>query len=266
MKTVGIVGGGNMGAAILSRINKKFKIIVCEPDEKRGTELRKKFKVALQDLPSLIESSDIILVAVKPQDIDAVVLTLKKAGIKNKLVISIAAGITTSYLEKYLGKEARVIRTMPNMPAMIGEAMTAIAAGKNAKRSDIKVALQIFEGIGKAIVVGEQWLDAITALSGSGPAYVFLFAECLLKAAVVLGLDEKTSQTLIQQTLLGSIHLLAQSKDDAATLRAKVTSKGGTTQAATDVLTNYNIEKIFQEALIAARNRAKELSRGEQHG
>lgn len=262
MKIIGIIGGGNMGSAIISRIQKKFKIIVCEQDEKRATELRKKFKVSLQDLPSLIEASDIILIAVKPQDVDAVVLTMKNAGVKNKLVISIAAGITTAYLEKYLGKEARVIRTMPNMPAMIGEAMTAIAKGRHAKNTDVSVALKIFDEIGKTIIVGEQWINAITAVSGSGPAYVFLFAECLMKSAQALGLDSKTSETLVKQTLIGSVHLLDKDKDDAATLRAKVTSKGGTTQAAMDVFTNYNIEKIFQEALTAARNRARELSRG----
>ena len=250
-----------MGSAIISRINKKFKIIVCEQDEKRGAELRKKFRVSLQDLPSLVEDSHIILIAVKPQDIDGVVLAIKNAGYKNKLIISIAAGITTAYLEKYLGKEARVVRTMPNMPAMIGDAMTAVAQGKHAKKSDVSVALQIFDFVGKTIVVGEQWINAITAVSGSGPAYVFLFAECLMKSAQALGLDPKTSEILVKQTLLGSVHLLAQQKDDAATLRVKVTSKGGTTQAAIDVFTANNIEKIFEAALTAARNRARELAK-----
>jgi pyrroline-5-carboxylate reductase len=260
MKTVGIIGGGNMGSAIISRINKTFKVIVSEQDEKRAAELKRKFKVALKDIPELVAASNAILIAVKPQDIDAVLLAIKKAGGKEKLIISIAAGITTAYLEKYLGKETRVVRTMPNMPAMIGEGMTAVAEGKYTKVSDIKFALEIFDNIGKTVVVGEQWIDAITAVSGSGPAYVFLFAECLIKAAVALGLDEKDSQALVKQTLLGSIHLLDKSKDDAATLRAKVTSKGGTTQAAMDVLMGLNIEKIFQDALIAARNRARELS------
>ena len=223
--------------------------------------MRKKFKVSLKDLPALIEASDIILIAVKPQDVDSVVLTMKNTGVKSKLVISIAAGITTSYLEKYLGRESRVIRTMPNMPAMIGEGMTAIAKGHHAKNSDVSVALKIFAEIGKTLVVEERWMDAITAVSGSGPAYVFLFAECLMKSAQALGLDLETSEALVKQTLLGSVHLLDQDKDDAATLRAKVTSKGGTTQAAMDVFTANNIEKIFEAALTAACHRANKLAK-----
>jgi pyrroline-5-carboxylate reductase len=261
MKTLGTIGGGNMGAAIISRIRKDFTIIVCEQDERRRAYLRKNFKVSCQDLASLVKLSDILIVAVKPQDIDGVLAVMKAAGVENKLVISIAAGITISFIEKRLGPKARVIRTMPNLPAMIGEGMTAIAKGKRANDSDLALARRIFDCIGKTVLVEEKWIDAITAVSGSGPAYVFLFAECLINAAQSLGLDAKLSAALVKQTLLGGAHLLEKQTDDAAALRAKVTSKGGTTQAALEVFTRYKLDHIFKQALAAAQKRAKELSR-----
>lgn len=261
MKTVGIIGGGNMGSAIISRIRKNFKVVVCEQDEKRGAGLKKKFKVTLKDLAGLVKTSAIILVAVKPQDIDSVLAQMKAAGAAKKLVISIAAGIGISFMEERLGAGARVIRTMPNMPAMIGEGMTAIAQGKNAKKSDLTVAEHIFEAVGRTVIVNEGLIDAITAVSGSGPAYVFLFVECLMKAAQSLGLDPEISEVLVKQTLRGSVHLLEKQAEDAAALRAKVTSKGGTTQAAMDVFFAQNIETIFQQALTAARDRSRELAK-----
>ena len=261
MKTVGIIGGGNMGSAIISRIRKNFKIQVCEQDWARGEELRKKYNVKLQSLPSLVKSSDIIIVAVKPQDIDSVLANMKAAGVNKKLVISIAAGIPIAFLEDHLGDGARVIRTMPNMPAMIGEGMTAVAQGSNARKVDMTTAQQIFNAVGKTVVIEEKWIDAVTAVSGSGPAYVFLIAECLIKAAQSLGLQENSSTALVKQTLLGSAYLLDGASESPSTLREKVTSKGGTTEAALAVFYNHNLEAIFKEALTAARDRAKELAR-----
>ncbi|OGX08555.1 MAG: pyrroline-5-carboxylate reductase [Omnitrophica WOR_2 bacterium GWA2_47_8] len=261
MKKIAIIGGGNMGAAIFSRVRGEFSVCVCEASAERQSFLKRNFKIKTEDIKSAVKKSDVIILAVKPQDFDPVLNEIRPFISSKKLVISIAAGVTSIYIEEQLGEGARVIRTMPNMPAQISEGITAIAGGKLAKPADIKLAQTIFNCVGKTITVEENLIDAITAVSGSGPAYVFLFVECLMKAAQALGLNEAQSRELVYSTLAGSAHLLERSRDDAATLRSKVTSKGGTTQAAMDVFTQYNIEKIFQEALSAAQKRAKELSK-----
>lgn len=261
MKTIGIIGAGNMGSAIASRIRHKYRVLICDSDTSKLTQLKRKYKIPAKSLGELVKASQVIILAVKPQDFDTVLAEVKAHLDSSKLVVSIAAGITTLYIEKRLSGKTRVIRTMPNMPAQIGEGITAVARGQYATPADVKLTGQIFNYVGQAVVVKEEMIDAITAVSGSGPAYVFLFVECLLKAARAVGLDEKLARPLAMQTLLGSAHLLAQSPDDAPTLRAKVTSKGGTTQAAMDVFFDRKIDVIFVEALAAAKRRAKELSK-----
>ncbi len=248
-----------MGTAILAGIRRKFSVKVCEADLERSAFLKSTFKITTQNLETAVKAADVVLLAVKPQDFVKVLNDLRPLVNSKKFIISIAAGISTNYIEKQLGGNIRVIRAMPNMPAQIGEGITAACAGRFAKEVDIRLAVEIFNHIGKTIVVEEYLMDAITAVSGSGPAYVFLFVECLVKAAQTLGLNENQSKELVLKTLTGSVHLLEKSKDDAATLRSKVTSKGGTTQAAMDVFLNQNIEKMFEEALSAAKRRAEEL-------
>jgi pyrroline-5-carboxylate reductase len=260
-KTIGIIGGGNMGMAILSRIVKKYQVEVCEQDDTRANFLRRKFKTAVKDLQSLVADSSVIIVAVKPQDIDSVLEGMGRVISDKKLVISIAAGVTTAFLEKELGGRVKVIRAMPNLPAQIAESVTAVCAGRYATSIDVKTVCKIFDCIGETIVLAEDLIDSVTAVSGSGPAYVFLFAECLIAAAESLGLTKDLSKKLVMKTLLGSIHLLERQREDPASLRARVTSKGGTTQAAMDVFARRELEKIFIEALSAARLRAGELSK-----
>lgn len=260
MKILGLIGAGNMGEALIPGARKKFKIIINEANGERVKYLRSKYKISAVDLKSLVVKSDIIILAVKPQDLALVLDQLAGHDLKNKIIVSIAAGITLGFIERRLIQKAKVIRTMPNMPALIGEGITAVCKGKWATAKDVKDVCDLLKGIGQTLVVEEELMDAITAVSGSGPAYVFLFVECLIKAAQNLGLTSAQSKELIYKTLTGSAHLLGESIDDAAALRAKVTSKGGTTQAATDVLQARQIEKIFTDALVAARNRAKELA------
>ena len=258
--TVGLIGGGNMGSAILAGIGSKFKVQVCEQDAKRSGILRRRFGVKLADLETVARSA-IIILAVKPQNFDEVLAALYGRARQDQLVISIAAGITCRYIEKRLGQKARVVRTMPNLPAQVGEAVTGICRGKFATAADIKTARQIFNRIGKTVVVGERFMDAVTAVSGSGPGYIFYFAECLETAARSLGLNPSLARDLVAQTLKGSALLLERSGEGAAVLRGRVTSKGGTTQAALAVFEKNRTGKIFQQALAAARKRAKELSR-----
>ncbi|MFA5260656.1 MAG: pyrroline-5-carboxylate reductase [Candidatus Omnitrophota bacterium] len=256
---VGFIGGGNMGTAIISRIHRRYAVAVCEKDPAKAQILRRKYRVNNMELPDLVKRSDIIILAVKPQDCVSVLPGISGGFTKDKLLISIAAGLTTRFLEKDLPPGARVVRTMPNMPALIAEGMTALCRGRHAKPADIRTAREIFKQVGATEVVEEQWMDAVTAVSGSGPAYVFLFAECLMNAAASLGLDKKLSRQLICQTLRGSVHLLLESEEDAAGLRARVTSRGGTTQAATDVFDKYKVQMIFSRALKAAERRARQL-------
>ena len=258
---VGIIGGGNMGAAIMASVQDKYSVNVCEADKNRCQYLKSKYKVAINHLRNVVVQSEIIILAVKPQSFEALLQEVRELEIEGKVFISIAAGITTQYIEKRLGSKTRVIRVMPNLPAQVGQGITAVCKGKYSRMADTSIACEIFSSIGSVVIVEEKWMDAVTAVSGSGPAYVFLFAEIFKKAARSLGLNEGLSQLLVQQTLKGSLQLLEQSKEDPGTLRERVTSKGGTTQAAMDVLTGKKIDKIFKEALAAAKKRAMELSK-----
>ncbi len=260
MKKIGFIGGGNMGSAIMSRIYQHYSVCVCEKDKKKVQQLRRKYRIKNMELPDLVRHAQVIVLAVKPQDSGAVLKDVRRDFGRDKLLISIAAGLTTGFLEKRLPPQARVVRTMPNMPALIAEGVTAICPGKQAKAADILTARRIFKYIGATEIVQEKWMNAVTAVSGSGPAYVFLFAECFMKAAQSLGLSRDLSRLLVSETLKGSVDLLLQSQDDAAQLRAKVTSKGGTTQAATEVFMKHRLDKIYDQALKAAEKRARQLS------
>ena len=261
MIRIGIVGCGNMGTAILSSLVGKYHLAVCEQDEKKAAALRRKFEVKNHGLASLVMISDILLLSVKPQNMDKVLEEMSAVVTKDKIIVSIAAGITTSFIENRLGNKCRVIRTMPNMPAQVGKGITAVCKGSHAQKTDVMLVNNIFNNVGETVVVKEELIDAVTAVSGSGPAYVFLFVELFIKSAQALGLDASLSKQLVQATLEGSASLLANEKKDAETLRKMVTSKGGTTEAALDVFMKNKIDKIFQKALTAAKKRSKELSR-----
>lgn len=258
---IGIIGCGNMGQAILKGIRGKHRVSISELDAKRAAFVRRRFRIPVRDIRTLATQAKIIVLAVKPQDIDPVLGELRKNLTTRHLVISIAAGITTSFLQKRLGKGIRVIRTMPNMPAQIGEGITAISRGKSATLADVKIAEKIFKAVGETFVVSETLIDAVTAVSGSGPAYVFLFTECLEQATRKLGLNKELARRLVMATIQGSVHQMLKSEIEPAALRVKVTSKGGTTQAALDVFERYRLKDVFAEALTAAKKRAGELAR-----
>lgn len=259
---IGVIGGGNMGTAIIAGIRDHFKVSVSEKEKKKSTFLRRIHKVKTATFEIVVSEADVIIIAVKPQDIDGVLAKLSKLVNKDKLVISIAAGITTSYIEKQIGRNVRVIRVMPNLPSQVLKGYTAIAKGKYAKTADLKLATDLFKYIGEAQVVKENLIDAITAVSGSGPAYFFLFVEMLISAAQALGLDKKMANAAVLQTVIGSAALLDRNRKlDPAKQRHKVTSKGGTTEAAIQFLMSKKVDKIFEDALKEAKGRAKQLSK-----
>jgi len=259
-KTIGIIGGGNMGTAILNGIRRDNVVRVAEIDKKRVQALRKQ-RVVVKDLASVAKDADIIILAVKPQSFESTLKELKMYVNKSKLIVSIAAGITCAYIEKRLGKGIRVIRTMPNLPVQVGKGITGIAKGKYAKTSDFKLAEKIFNCIGKTIAVKEKDIDAITAISGSGPAYVYLFIEQFLKAALATGMKKKECIKLISETIEGSFALLEYEGVSPEELRKRVTSKGGTTYAALEEFRKGKSEQVFKNAVKAAKRRAKELSK-----
>ena len=267
-KKVGIIGCGNMGEAILSCLagvmEKSTSIMVSELDAKRRSYLQDRYKMIIEtDNNRVVKFSDIIILAVKPKDIESVLKNEVCCGAsRDKLVISIAAGITTRYIQDLIGKDVPVIRAMPNMGAVIGQAATSLSAGSAVKKEDMELAKEIFSMIGDVVEVDEQLVDAVTAVSGSGPAYFFYFIESLYEVAEELKLPKETAKKLVMKTALGSIKLLHELKEEPEALRKKVTSKGGTTEAAFEVLERGKVKKIIKDAVKEACRRSKELSKG----
>ena len=203
--------------------------------------------------------TDIIVLALKPQDMESVLF--QAAGImKDKLVISVAAGKTIDFIRKKTGAK-RIVRSMPNTPALVGLAMTALAYSRGMTKRDKKNAESIFNCIGKTIVLNEKYMDVVTAVSGSGPAYLFLFMESIAKAAISLGLKKDIAFRFITQTIYGSSFLQHSLNKCPASLRADVTSKGGTTEAALKVFGKRGFDNIIKEAITAAFKKSKQLLR-----
>ena len=261
MKSIGIVGGGNMGEAILASCQKYFRVYVSEKSLERQRSLTKKYRVKIDKVSDLAVKCSVIILAVKPQDFDEALVALKPFVSKQHLIISVAAGITTNYIEKKIGNRVRVVRTMPNLPAVVQKAVTALAKGRFAKAQDLRIASTVFDRLGKTLIVEEGLVDMVTATSGSGPGYVFFLMEQMIEAAQKIGLSEKVAAHLVIETFAGSAHLLKTVYESPAALRAKVTSKGGTTHAAVEVFKKHKMGKIFVKAFQAAVKRAKQLSR-----
>jgi len=266
-KKIGIIGCGNMGEALLGRLSevaeKSTSIMVSEFDAKRREYIQSKYKVIVEvDNNEVMKFADVIILAVKPKDFEKLLKDEVSIGAsKDKLLISIAAGVTIKYIEKIVGKDVPVIRVMPNMAATIGESISSISSGSAVKREHVNLAKEILLTIGDVVEVDEKLVDAVTAISGSGPAYFFYMMEALIKAGRAAGLEEDIARRLVLKTALGSVKLLAISKEDPAMLRSKVTSKGGTTEAAIKVFESKKFKNIIGDAVKAAKARSKELQK-----
>lgn len=260
MSSLLLVGCGNMGSAMLSSWRKNpahgiSEFYVIDPNYSTSGSVFK-------DLPTLPENirPEIIVFAAKPQQLAEILPAYKKRFGYSTLYISIAAGKTIGFFAEHLGADARIIRAMPNTPALVGKAITALCASLNVSDNDKASATALMEAFGKALWVDESKMDAVTAISGSGPAYVFLFLEALTKAGINAGLEEKIASELALEMANGSLHLAAKSPETFEKLRQNVTSKGGTTEAALNVLMQQNgLEKLLDEAVQAAIKRAKTL-------
>lgn len=262
MRTIGFVGGGKMAEALISGVLSAApapeQILVCEPVADRAGYLISKYHIAAVELGELSARADVVVLAVKPQVMNEVLSDLAGAVGSGQLVVSIAAGVPTSRIERAL-PGVPVVRVMPNTPALVGQGAAAIAPGTYATDAHLSVAQEILQSTGIVIRVAEDRLDAVTAVSGSGPAYFFLLAQLLQEAAVAVGLSAEQARELVVQTAVGAAAMLRDSGDDAATLRSAVTSPGGTTAAALEVFDHAGLRQIVHQAVQAARDRSTVL-------
>lgn len=262
---IAFIGGGRMGAALIKGIlNAQLldadKIIVAEPDEARQTYLSTTFGVAVHPRnETVLEQCGIVILAVKPQIMAQVLAGISHQVRDKQLLISIAAGITIDFIVKHLGRECRAVRVMPNTPALVLEGVSALCRGSRASQQDLDTAVAIFKAVGRTVLVAEKDLDAVTGLSGSGPAYVFSFIEALIEAGVEQGLNRPVAETLVMQTVLGAARLAMSGNDSPAELIRMVTSPGGTTLAGLEKLQSAGFKKIIIEAVAAATRRSREL-------
>jgi pyrroline-5-carboxylate reductase len=258
-----VVGGGKMAEALLAGVLKD----ACAAQQ-RGVTIVEQLPARRAQLVDLFPHCHITdsldgvkivsaLIAVKPNDVEHVCRSIRQAGARRAL--SVAAGITIAQLESWMGPGVAVIRSMPNTPALVGQGASALSGGTTATADDVAWAHQLLSKVGVAVTVPEAKLDAVTGLSGSGPAYVFLVAEAMIEAGVLMGLTRDVAETLAKQTLLGAATLLSTSDEDAAKLRANVTSPGGTTAAGLRALEEHGVRAAFLNAVAAATNRSIEL-------
>ncbi|HRY30520.1 MAG TPA: pyrroline-5-carboxylate reductase, partial [Elusimicrobiota bacterium] len=256
-----LIGGGNMGAALAAGLvtSKKMRpaqirVVDVRPEILRS--LKKRYGVSVgSDNAAAVRGSDVVLLCVKPQQMASVLAGLLGAVTPKQLVISIAAGIKTDFIESELGQHVPVIRVMPNTPALLRAGALVYCLGQHATKTHEALAKQILSSVGSVWKTGELSMDAVTALSGSGPAYVFYLAECLAKAGAELGLEPGFAEALARQTVFGAGRMLHEDKETPARLRERVTSPGGTTEAALRVMAESGFEGILKRALAQARRR-----------
>lgn len=263
-KCIGFIGVGVMGSSLIksllvSSINSE-QICISDKSSEKAAEISSSYQVKVKSITEIGKDCDVIFLAVKPQDLDTVLSELSHSLKKETLLISIAAGKTTKFIESKLANTNPVVRVMPNTPAQIGKGVSAISPGASATNDHLSLTKDLLSASGLVVEVAEENQDAVTALSGSGPAYFFNFIEAMIKAGVNLGLTEEIATQLAIGTITGSAAMLQESGIDAATLRKNVTSPNGTTAAALKVFSDSNLEKIVADAMAAAKKRAQELA------
>jgi pyrroline-5-carboxylate reductase len=259
---IAILGAGKIGEALLSGLLNSGvaadELCFSEQFAARAAELTQRYGVKSASNQEAA-GAEVVVLAVKPADIGPLATDIAAALGDKTLVVSVAAGITTGFLESKLAAGTRVVRVMPNTPMLVGEGMSAIASGSHAGDADLDRAESLLASVGRVVRLPESQLDAVTALSGSGPAYIFLLVEALIDAGVLLGLPRAVASELAIQTALGSAVMLRDSGDSPAQLREAVTSPGGTTAAALRKLEDHRLRAAVSDALVAARDRSIEL-------
>lgn len=263
---LGVIGGGNMAEAILrgilgSNILSHNAIVVSDPVFDRRQHLTGKLGITCVVDNLVPAAQGRVLLAVKPQVIAEVLEGIAPAVRDESMVVSIAAGITTAFIDSRLSARGRIVRVMPNTPMLVGAGVSAVAAGPRATQEDLRWVQKIFAASGKAVLVKEQTMDAVTAVSGSGPAYFFYLIEAMIAAGVAEGLDAEVAAMLATETCAGAARLLSETHEPPEGLRARVTSPGGTTQRAIETLEAAGVKQKLIEAVRAAAARSRELGK-----
>lgn len=266
MTRIAVIGGGRIGEALISGLlqaNHAVKdLVVAEQHAKRAQELAAEYSVRVTDTMDAAEGADVIVIAVKPADVEPALIEVSKAdldGDREQMIVSLVAGIPSAFYETRLPAGFPVVRVMPNTPMLVGEGVSVIAPGRHVKPDHLDTVRGVLESVGKVVTVRESQIDAVTAVSGSGPAYFFLVAEAMIDAGVGLGLPRDTASELVVQTMVGAAAMLDRSGESATELRAAVTSPGGTTAAAVRQLESNGLRRAFFDALEAAKGRSEEL-------
>jgi len=267
-RSVGFVGAGNMGEALIkgllaANLVPAEAIHATDVRLEHLKELNRQYGIQVaSDNAELMRHADIVILAVKPQIMDAVLTEIAPAVTRRKLLISIAAGVSTAKIRAVLHKDARLIRVMPNTPALVLEGVTAVAKAEGLEADDLETAGEIFSAVGRVVVLGEELMDAVTGLSGSGPAYIAVVIESLADGGVRMGLDRITAMTLATQTVLGTATLLRETGLHPGAVKDMVCSPGGTSIAGIAALEEGGIRTTFIKAVERATQRSRELGQG----
>ena len=264
--TIGFIGGGNMARSLIGGICQSglspYRLHVSEPDTERRESLQRDFGIHVHaDNQTVVDACEVIVLAVKPQTLKNVIQTLQTRQQDHKLFLTIAAGIRSDSIQQWLGGEQAIVRAMPNTPALVQSGATGLYANRYVSNTQKGLAESILRAVGLTVWIEEEdQMDAVTALSGSGPAYFFLIMEVMEQAACKLGLPRDSARLLTLQTAFGAAKLALEIEEDPARLRRNVTSPGVTTEQAVQSLENHDIQRIFERALKAAHDRARELA------
>jgi pyrroline-5-carboxylate reductase len=265
--TVAILGAGVMGETVVSGLvragRKPSELVMSERRPARAAELRERYGVEVVSNIDAATKADTLMLVVKPQDMPELLDEIAPVIRAGQLVISLAAGITTASIEARLPDGVPVVRVMPNTPALVDEGMAAISRGSHCDEEHLAEAEDLLRATGRVIRVPEKQQDAVTAISGSGPAYLFFVVEAMIEAGVHLGLPRSTATELVIQTMVGSAKLLRETGEHPTVLRERVTSPGGTTAAAVRELEDHKVRAAFMTALESARDRSRALARGD---
>ena len=265
-KTVAILGTGVMGSTLLSGLIRSGRdateLVITGRNAERAEELAALYGVRLMTNPDAAQAADTLVLVVKPQDMDGLLAEIRGHVPAGTLVVSLAAGITTGFLEERLPVGTAVVRVMPNTPALVDEGMAAVSPGQHCDEVHLSEAEELLRSCGKVLRVAEKHLDAVTAISGSGPAYIFYVVEAMIEAGVLLGMPRTTSTELVVQTLYGAATMLKETGQHPTVLREQVSSPGGTTMAAVRQLDDHKVRAAFVTAMLAAAERSKQLASG----
>ena len=266
MATTAIFGAGVMGETLLSGLIRSGRdvadLTITEKRADHGAQLNAKYGVRVLDNATAAESAEVLVLVVKPQDMHGLLAEIRDHVAPGNLVVSLAAGITTDFLESRLPEGSSVVRVMPNTPALVDQGMAAISPGRHCTDDHLAEAEALLRSCGRVVRVPENYQDAVTAISGSGPAYIFYVVEAMIEAGVVLGLPRATSTELVVQTLFGAATMLKETGEHPTVLRERVSSPGGTTVAALRQLDDHKVRAAFITAMEAAASRSHELAAG----